>query len=96
MENFISELTEVCKLPFLETFKDFKVIQLGTKGIYVSNFQKLIDYSVNKIVLKVPTNTLEISGNNLKINQMNKREIVVAGKIHSICLGVIHESEGNN
>ncbi len=91
MENYLNELSNICKLPFGDVCNNFKVIWFGKDGIYISNFKKLIDYSCKKIVLKITNNTLEVSGENLTISQINKGEIVVTGKIQSIGLGVIDE-----
>lgn len=95
MNNYIKELASICKLPFNEISRDFKIIQLGSKSIYVSNYIKIIDYSTEKLVLKVKNNTLEIVGSNLFISQIDKSEIVVKGNINSSSLGagVINEKK---
>lgn len=93
MDNFIQELVEICKLPFSEIKNDFKVIQLGRYAIYVCNYKKIIDYSINKIILKVQKGTLEILGNELYISQINKGEIIVKGDIQSFGVGVIDEKK---
>lgn len=95
MNNYIKELASICKLPFNEISKDFKVIQLGTKSIYVSNYIKIIDYSTEKLVLKVKNNSLEIIGTDLFISQINKSEIVVKGNINSFSLGMGVANEKN-
>lgn len=83
MENYIREIIDVCKLPFNEINKDIKVVQIGTGTIYICNFKKIIDYSVEKIVLKCHRGVLEILGNGLSIAMINKREIVINGYIKS-------------
>jgi len=93
MENYIKEVVEICKLPFEEIGKDYKVILIGGKAIYICNYKKIIDYSLNKVVLKITNNTLEISGDNLEINQINKGEIIISGKIYSFGLGVVGEKK---
>lgn len=83
MDNFIGEILNICKLPFDEIVKDYKVIQLGRKAIYVCNFLKILDYSEEKILLKVAKGKLQILGEDLFISQINKKEIVVKGSIES-------------
>lgn len=83
MDNFIGEILNICKLPFDEIVKDYKVIQLGRKAIYVCNFLKILDYSEEKILLKVSKGKLQILGEDLFISQINKKEIVVKGSIES-------------
>ncbi|MBQ7351896.1 MAG: YabP/YqfC family sporulation protein [Clostridia bacterium] len=88
MENYIQELSKICKLSFDEVTKNFKIIQLGSYGVYVCNYLKLLDYSSEKIVLKIKHNILEIVGEDLLIAQINKGEIVIRGKIFSTGLGL--------
>ena len=88
MENYISEIVDICKLPFDEVMKDYKVISIGGKALYISNYKKILDYSKDRIALKIPSNTLEIEGEDMCIRQINKGEIVISGKIISFGLGV--------
>jgi sporulation protein YqfC len=91
LNNYIKELIEICKLPYDEITHNYKIIQLGGKCIYVSNFKKIIDYMPSKIVLKIPYNTLEICGTDMMIEQINKNEILIRGCIQSFCQGVNNE-----
>lgn len=88
MNNYILEIAEVCKLPFEDVLKSYKVICLGGKCIYISNYKKIIDCSNECIVIKVENNTLEISGTDLIIKQINKGEILIVGKINGFNCGV--------
>lgn len=90
MINYIREIVGVCKLPFDEIIKEYKIIQLGSRIIYISNFIKIIDYSDERLVLKVKNGLLEIKANNLKIQQLNKGEIVLKGKIYSYSLEMVN------
>lgn len=87
MDNFISEIANIVKLPFNEIIHDFKIIMLADKSIYVGNYKKILDYSSEKIVLKVYKDFLEITGQNLILSQINKNEIVVKGKVVGLSLG---------
>ena len=93
MENYVNEICDICKLPLQEIGNKFKIIQIGENVIYISNYIKLIDYGNEKIVLKVKNNILEISGKYLKINQLNKNEIIISGIIFSSVLGVQGENK---
>ena len=86
MDNFIKEISDIVKLPFNEIMKDFKLMMLSNKTIYISNFIKILDYSDEKLVLKVNRNVLEVVGKDLYISQMNKNEIIVKGNIFSCSL----------
>ena len=91
MDNLVSEIVEVCKLPFSEVMNNFKIVQIDSRVIYVSNYLKLLDYSLNKVVLKVKHNTLQITGEEMKISLINKKEIIIFGKIQSFGLGEKNE-----
>ena len=91
MNNYINELIDICKLPFEEVAVDYKIIQLGSKAIYISNYLKIVEYGDSLVVLKVKNNLLEIKGDNLKIKQINKSEIVLKGNIISCGLGMFDE-----
>ena len=84
-------MANICKLPFEQISKSFKLIWFGVNGLYISNFKKIIDYRKEMIVLKISNNTLEISGNDLNISLINKGEILITGNITQISLGVKNE-----
>ncbi len=93
MDNYISELASICKLPFEEITKNFKLIWFGTSGLYVANYKKILDYNREKVVLKIINNTIEITGQSLIISLINKGEILIKGSINSISLGVFNEKK---
>lgn len=88
MDNLISEIVDICKLPLDETINKFKIIQIGNGVIYVSNYIKLLDYTLDKIALKVKDGVLEIVGENMVIKQINKKEILISGVIYNCGQGV--------
>lgn len=91
MDNYFNEIIGAVKLPFNEINKDTKIMLVGNKVLYVSNYIKILDYSTERIVVKVYKNILEILGQNISISQINKREMIIKGT-----LNVIQYSEGNN
>ena len=91
MNNYISELSSICKLPMELVDKNFKLIWFGLAGLYVANYKKIIDYNSKRVVLKITNNTLEIIGRDLSISLINKGEILINGKVNSVSLGVVND-----
>ena len=91
MDNYFNEIIEVVKLPFNEINKDTKIMLVSNKALYISNYIKILDYSTERIVVKVYKNILEILGENISISQINKGEMIIKGT-----LNVIQYSEGKN
>lgn len=91
MDNYFNEIIGAVKLPFNEINKDTKIMLVGNKVLYVSNYIKILDYSTERIVVKVYKNILEILGQNISISQINKREMIIKGTLNAI-----QYSEGNN
>lgn len=87
MDNYIEEIINVTKLPFNEISKDIKVIMVSNKVLYIANFIKILDYSKERLVLKIHKNTLEISGIDMSISLINKREIIIKGQILNVGFG---------
>lgn len=82
MENYLKEISEIVSLPFNEVIKDTKILQIGSRIIYISNYKKIINYGSNSIDLKLIKSTLHVEGENLMIKQMDKGEIVIVGQIY--------------
>ena len=93
MENYIREVLELCKLPYNEISKEYKVSCVGGKYVHITNFKKIIDYTDTKIVLKLSKKIKEIVGENLEIKQLNKGEIIIIGIINFFDLGGMHENK---
>ena len=93
MDNYITELANVCKLPYEDIIKSFKLIWFGRSGLYVSNIKKIIDYRKECVVLKIKNNTLEICGKDIHLSQINQGEVFVRGEIYSVSLGVNNEKK---
>lgn len=87
MDNFIQELINIVKLPFDEINKDYKLIMLGSKTIFISNYKKILDYTQDRVVLKVYKDYLEINGRELFISLINKHELILKGEILSCVIG---------
>lgn len=87
MENYLKEIVEICGLPFAEVLGDTKFVFIGGKALYVSNYRKVITYGKNEIDLRIKKDVIHILGEDLIIKQLDKTEIIVAGKIGGIMVG---------
>ena len=91
MQNYINEIAGICKLPFSEISNKFKIIQIGEGIVYVTNYIKVIDYGEYKVSLKVKNGILDIVGECLRLEHIDKNEIIITGKIYSSCMGCSYE-----
>lgn len=87
MENYFKEIVEICGLPFNEVLKDVKIILIGGKALYVSNYKKIVTYSKESIDLRVKGDIIHISGENMLVKQLDKNEIIISGKICGVMVG---------
>ncbi len=84
MQNYIKEIINICGLPFDEIMSMHKVLQIGSHIVYIANYKKILSYGDNSIDLKLSKGMLRIEGEELKIKQMDKGEIVICGKIKGV------------
>ena len=73
-------------MKMINNLKDFLIdkeyyIDIFDSKLHAFNYQELLKLSSNNINLKFATFILEIDGNNLKILQMNKEEILIDGEL---------------
>lgn len=86
MFGFFNELREVVGLDAKEIAKSYKVAFVDGGGILVSNFQKILTYSNNLLVLKVRNNVINIEGVGIEIKELSKDELIAKGKINRVYL----------
>lgn len=86
MFGFFSEIKEVVGLNTKEIAKSYAVAVVEDGGILVSNFQKILSYSPNLLVLKVRNNALNIEGIEIKVKELSKNMIIASGKINKFYL----------
>ncbi len=84
MINYITEIAEVTALPLSEIKSMTSYSVVGGVIANVNNYNKILLYSSNKILLKVKDNELNIDGKDLTIKQMTKNDITIMGQISSI------------
>lgn len=73
-------------LHFKDNFKNFlydldNFISIYENNLHVFNYEKLNKLSDKEIIIKIPNRLLIINGNNLKIKQMTKQELLINGNI---------------
>lgn len=86
MLGFLDELSNVTGLPFDEAYKDYKIVNLGGKAIYIQNYLKLLSYHKHEICLKIKNNEIIISGTNLIIKELGDKNLIITGNINSTYL----------
>ena len=93
MNNYFEEIINICKIPINEITNELKVIMVGNRIIYISNFKKIIEYGSNKISLKTKHSNYDIVGNELVIAQINKSELVIKGNINACGVNLNYENK---
>lgn len=74
------------KLHFKDNFKNFlydleNFITIYENNLHVFNYEKLEKLSDNEIIIRLDNKLIKIDGNNLKIKQMTKQELLINGNI---------------
>ena len=70
--------------------KDFFVHQNQDSNVLVGGVVSLMDFAVDKIVLRVKGGLIEINGKNLVIGRFDENEITIVGKISGVLTNVSH------
>lgn len=77
------------RLHFKDNFKNFlydleNFITIYENNLHVFNYEKLEKLSDNEIIIRLDTKLIKIDGNNLKIKQMTKQELLINGNITKV------------
>lgn len=77
------------KLHFKDNFKNFlydleNFITIYENNLHVFNYEKLEKLSDKEIIIRLDNKLIEIDGNNLKIKQMTKQELLINGNITKV------------
>ncbi len=70
--------------------KDFFIHQNQDCEVVVGGVISLMDFAVDKIVVRVKGGLIEISGKNLVIKRFDENEIIITGKINGVTTNVSH------
>ena len=63
--------------------KNYQII-IKENQINIINYEKIIDFTINKISLRCNNKIINIEGKNLIISKMLDEEVLIAGIIHNI------------
>ena len=65
--------------------EDFSIVTMhGNYEVYVENFVKVLDFGREVIRIKAKKQILEISGQELYVEYMNKEDVKICGQIENI------------
>lgn len=70
--------------------KDFFIHQSQDCKILVGGVMSLVDFAIDKIVVRVKGGLIEINGKNLVIQRFDENEITVIGRINGVATNVSH------
>ncbi len=68
--------------------KDFFIHQNTDCEVVVGGVVSLMDFDVDKIILRVKGGLIEVNGKNLVIERFDENEIIVKGKVNGVLTNV--------
>lgn len=80
----VKELSKYLDQDVATLVGELKLTMIGTRAIFVQNFVKLLSYTNERLVFKIKKDIITVLGENFKIVEMGKHEIVVTGNIFQI------------
>lgn len=83
MFGFVRELCEILDLPYDEVSSNIKIYWFQNT-IVLNNFKKVLSYSNDEVVVLTKDNRLNILGNDIKIVQFSKDELILKGKFYNV------------
>lgn len=85
MESVFKELSQYLGVSYSEVL-NFRYYVLSNSVINVVGYKKLLSYSLERVVLSIKNNQLNIDGRDLKIKELDKSSMVITGKINKVYL----------
>lgn len=82
----LKEISNLINVDVKVLLGQHKITIIGTEFISVQNYLKLLQYSKEKVVLRVKNNELNIEGVNLNILELGNKELAIAGAVNKIYL----------
>lgn len=64
--------------------KEFRITVYEDKKVNIVNYDNIIDFDLNKVIVKVNDKKVIIEGLNLTINKMLDNEVLILGSISNI------------
>lgn len=78
----VGYINELLGMKNLDSYK----IVWGDEVIWIANYIKIIEYSKERVKLKVKNNVLIIEGCDISIDMLEKKELMLKGKINNVYL----------
>ncbi len=78
------DIAEILELPLDVSLDLPKIVIVGELGVLIQNHRGLIQYSPGRIVVGVGQGQIAISGESLKISEVNKEDMIVRGIIKTV------------
>lgn len=75
------------EIPEEAAFGSLKLTLLENRELLVENHQGIVTYTEKKVKIKVSTGWLMVTGENLNLNNLQSEQILLRGKIMSLCYG---------
>ena len=94
-KNRISKLERILGVPEEVIASTPKITNLGFKKIWIQNYKTIMEYQDIFIRISTSIGLINISGLNLKMEEMTTDDILIEGKIDSIEFEEIEEQEEN-
>ena len=82
--SFPQRFAEMLKLPEDLVYKEPIVTMVGRRQLRIENYQNLLEYQTDKIVVRIQQCKLVIFGKHLEIVCYTNDEMYISGQIHHI------------
>ena len=89
-----SRINKVLEVPRELSEEEIKITILGFDEMLVENYKGILEYEEFYIKIKTNIGNINISGFNLRLEQVTEDDISVKGKIESIEIERIQDEEG--
>ncbi len=66
--------------------REFKIIIYEDKKVDIINYDNIVDFNLNKVIIKVNDKKVIIEGLNLTINKMLDNEVLIIGLISNVSI----------
>ncbi len=83
MFDFFEDIAKKTGLPFNILNNGFRVINFCNQSVYIEGFKNIISFENSEISIKLSRGIVKVTGENLKIKEMNLEDITIVGNIFS-------------
>jgi len=78
------DLAEILELPLDVSLDLPRIVIVGELGVLIQNHRGLIQYSPDRIVVGVGEGQIAVTGESLKISEVNREDMIVRGRIKTV------------